>query len=485
MLSAITSVALSKLVEDVGVNLIADLAAHAILSLGQLVIAKDKQPATSQKSLRSAFEKDTSFAAIVQSIPKMLAAHEKTLNAKQVEGFNRFLFSPDLDALIRQIYAARLETSRDNQRLNTIKESFLASLSLYTGFPLDEVAAWGAELFGALEKACSKALDIAIEKGVLSAHEHKSAWRARIIRDEIAAVKKSLDFLTTQQEFDLETVLEFEAKYRRQIEQRHGHIIPPDINRTRKISIDKLYVTPNFGGGLIDAKETRGIDAVGYGGFLSSIYRAVLLGDPGGGKSTFSDKLSYDLAKHYDKRLLSGRHVTPIHVILRDYGKEKGEKNCSILEFIESTAKSRYQVEPPLGAFEYLLANGHAIVIFDGLDELLETRYRREISGDIENFCTVFPAVPIVVTSRQVGYDQAPLDEEMFNVYRLAPWNEAQVETYVENWFKVVGTDLNIEQRKEKVQGFLEESSIVPDLRANPLIRVDVHSISWSGLYPA
>jgi predicted NACHT family NTPase len=106
------------------------------------------------------------------------------------------------------------------------------------------------------------------------------------------------------------------------------------------------------------------------------------------------------------------------------------------LRQIEKMAGSVYQVEPPVGAIEYLLLNGRLLVIFDGLDELLDTSYRQQISANIESFSRSYPATPIPVTSREVGYDQVPLDPDFFEAFRLAPFDEPQVADYVEKWFR-------------------------------------------------
>jgi hypothetical protein len=195
----------------------------------------------------------------------------------------------------------------------------------------------------------------------------------------------------------------------------------------------------------------------------------VLLGDPGGGKSTFATKICHDLSTSYDERLLARRKLTPILVTLRDYGADKKTLKSSILQFIQTTATSRYQLPVPEGTFEYLLLNGRAIVIFDGLDELLDTSYRQEICADIESFCSLYPAVPVVVTSRKIGYEQAPLDEKEYEVFHLAAFDDNQVKEYVEKWFGL-DDDLSADQKKEKVRNFCEESEIVPDLRSNPLM---------------
>ena len=124
---------------------------------------------------------------------------------------------------------------------------------------------------------------------------------------------------------------------------------------------------------------------------------------------------------------------------------------------------------PPPGAIEYLLRNGRALVIFDGLDELLDTSNRQEITKDVESFCVMYPTVPVLVTSREVGYDQAPLNAEYFHTYHLSSFDEAQVREYVTKWFNLVH-NLTEEERHLRIDSFMNESRQVPDLRSNPLM---------------
>jgi hypothetical protein len=199
---------------------------------------------------------------------------------------------------------------------------------------------------------------------------------------------------------------------------------------------------------------------------LSWIQRAVLLGNPGAGKSTFALKLCHDLSTD---STLAGRRVSPILVVLRDYGAQKKDHNISIIQFIQGRSDSWYQITPPPKAFEYLLLNRRGVVIFDGLDELLETSYRREIGDDIEAFCNMYPSTPVIVTSRVVGYEQAPLDPRKFEPYRLADFDDSQVQEYASKWFATDDASTR-EQQGKRTQAFLNESRSVPDLRSNPLM---------------
>src|SRR5262249_47932192 len=153
----------------------------------------------------------------------------------------------------------------------------------------------------------------------------------------------------------------------------------------------------------------------------------------------------------FHERLFAGREITPCLLVLREYGSQKKVTNCSILEFLEQQSSSRYQIKPPPGAFEYLLLNGRLLLIFDGLDELLDTSYRQEITLNVETFCQLYPSVPVLVTSREVGYDQAPLDEKFFDLFRLAPFNDEQIRLYAEKWF-ARDEDYSAEQKIRKAQ---------------------------------
>ncbi|EAM53318.1 NACHT domain-containing protein [Crocosphaera watsonii WH 8501] len=88
---------------------------------------------------------------------------------------------------------------------------------------------------------------------------------------------------------------------------------------------------------------------------------------------------------------------------------------------------------------------------------------------DIESFANFYPSVPILVTSREVGYKEAPLNEEIFNSFSLGSFNDEQVKEYTEKWFKVTIEETE-NKRTKKVEAFLNESKGVPDLQKNPLM---------------
>jgi hypothetical protein len=440
-------------------NGLTTLIAHLGRKGGKLLVGKELY----QRIKRE----ETALYPILKRATEAVAEGIEWNGPPRMEEICLFLSSPEVEAIVRQMYSAKLVREREQNSLELIRREFLTSFSLYVGLEEEKLASLSQHLLDTLIEGCEQVLHMAIDDGILSAHEAKSASRHRMILGELAAIQKNLVLLTAQKISNHKAILEFEKKYRKQVEFRHGHIIPPHFDAARKLPIDALYVKPSF----LTTPKKKGEESqlLNTRDFLSVIYRAVLLGNPGGGKSTFASKLCYDLAIRYEERLCGGREITPILVVLRDYGSEKKARNYSIIQFIEATANSKYQVQPPPEAFEYLLLNGRVMVIFDGLDELLDTSYRQEISSDVESFCALYPSAPALVTSREVGYEQAPLDENRFEIFHLAPFDDNQVREYVKKWFNS-DADLTPEQQKQKTDTFLEESQIVSDLRSNPLM---------------
>lgn len=458
----IDTVILNSLVQGI----ISGVIANGLTIVAGHMISKSDDVSKHKENLQETLEKNSDLATVLREAIVFVAESKQFDDTRKVEKLKLFLTSPDVEAIIRQIYASRLISDDNDNHLESIRSEFLACISLYIDEPQQNLEKLSNHLFDNLLKGCEQAMAIAIDKGILSAHEAKSAARYCVIQDELMGIKRNLAFLSALHKPNVQEILNFEKKYLQQITNRHGYIIPPYFDSARKIPIDDIYVPPNF----ISLKEKgEEIKTLRMSDFLSGIYRAVLLGNPGGGKSTLSGKLCYDLSKRNSERLFARRQITPILIVLRDYGFEKKSHNYSILQFIEITANSKYQAQPPAGAFEYLLLNGHAVVIFDGLDELIDTSYRQEISSDIESFCNLYPSVPVLVTSREVGYEQAPLDNKRFEIFRLAPFDSVQVQDYVKKWF-AADMDLSPEQQKQKIDAFLMESRIVPDLCSNPLM---------------
>ena len=251
------------------------------------------------------------------------------------------------------------------------------------------------------------------------------------------------------------------TRYRWQALQAYGSIEPPDFSRRRKVPIADLYVPPDITvpGAPPNPDDTP--RTVAFDQLVAAIDRTVLLGDPGGGKSTASQVIAHRWASD------PAAHV-PFLVVLRDFAPTDSPAR-SVVEHIEDRLKAFHQCPPPPGAVERLLLSGDAAVIFDGLDELIDTASRLEVTRTIEQFCAQYPLAPVLVTSRLVGYDEAGLDERQFRRYTIAGFDERRARDYVRRWF-AQDADVPDGYAEQLADAFMKESDTVADLRSSPLM---------------
>jgi len=452
-------------IEDALTALVAHVTVGFLHQLGE----GESEVVEKVRRLQQLIDRDTTLTGVIRESVSFMSNEVKS-NKALGQGLRTFFNSPELHAIARQLFAFKLDSTSYSDALSSIRLELRSLLLLFLGTQKDrDIERTTEEVFNAVLKGCERGLQMAIDKGYLSAHEAASTSRHRVVLDELAGIKDNLAFLCGDGIPSVSQIEEFERAFRREVGQNHKSIKPPHFDASKRIAIDRLYVPSDF----IRRPPSRNVQAqadpltVTLADLLEGLHRVVVLGSPGGGKSTLVSKLAHDLSLR--RARVSGRDLTPMVITLRQYGAVKEKQGHSILEFIESTANSDYSVKPPTNAVKHLLLNGRAVVLFDGLDELLDTTRRQRIASDIESFCRAFPSVPVLVTSREIGYLQAPLDETMFDVLRLAPFDQHQVGEYVKKWFSV-GGEFTAEHQRERVSSFLQESERVSDLRSVPLL---------------
>ncbi|MGW0762386.1 NACHT domain-containing protein [Streptomyces sp. NPDC002814] len=259
---------------------------------------------------------------------------------------------------------------------------------------------------------------------------------------------------------------DFEESFKEQVRSLHATMRLPHAGTTRRVAYSRLFVEPTFN--VPDrAQQDQYTDRkASLEGVIRDSHRTVILGDPGGGKSTLSLKLIFDIARRAS-RASSAR--VPFLVILRDYTKDFEAGKTTMLQYLENLCKSPYNMEPASGFVEYALTAGRAFVIFDGLDELIDTSLRRKVVELVESFACKYPMVPILVTTRKVGYEEAPLDENLFNAVQLAQLDDQGVQSYADKWF-ALDSSVEKNRREELAASFYQDSRFVADLTRNPLM---------------
>ncbi len=144
---------------------------------------------------------------------------------------------------------------------------------------------------------------------------------------------------------------------------------------------------------------------VEYKDLSRSFQRVIVLGDPGGGKSTLCQYLCYELSKmlllvEAPKTREAGKEYQlqkiPVRVVLRTFEKaRKTEPQLDLFSFIcreicNTTTLGSERIERTL---QRALEFGHVALAFDGLDEILDTSLRREFVELVVGFATSFHCV--------------------------------------------------------------------------------------------
>jgi hypothetical protein len=247
--------------------------------------------------------------------------------------------------------------------------------------------------------------------------------------------------------------------------------VPQDIVRALSDEASVQY-------GRVD--PVKSLTEYTYSEIRDSFRRVVVLGDPGGGKSTLCQRVCFDLARA--SRLssqFSGRnHVSldeqrvPFRIILRNFEQARSvDPQLDLLTFLVRDLKS-YSSEPDdsiRSVVKYLLHSGRAAIAFDGLDEILDTANRRHYVDLVAAMCDQYPLCPVLVTSRFVGYESAPLPKD-FDKIALLKFDDDEVKDYAHRFMVHIGDKTDNEAEIESVRFLAQTRDNARDLRKNPLM---------------
>ena len=291
--------------------------------------------------------------------------------------------------------------------------------------------------------------------------EGQTAWRLGL-----------LTTLVDRESVDLTRISDDIRRLRTAIAQVYSISSPTHMDTPTVTQIENIYVGPTLVRGAYTPSSYSG-SSYSVPADLSELFgerpRVILIGDPGGGKTSLSNFIGYWLDSSSPAKNLAGAELA-IPITLREHAVEVSRNSgLDILDAIQSTAKSHFQVMLTRAEVEYLCLTGRLLLILDGLDELLELRDRVSVRSSIDAFAALYPQCPIFATSRSIGYEQAALDPSVFTLMKILPFNERQIAEYARKWF-MQSKGLTVLSREALLTSFLDESASLADLRSNPLL---------------
>lgn len=197
-----------------------------------------------------------------------------------------------------------------------------------------------------------------------------------------------------------------------------------------------------FNLGKVTEKKIPGEEAV------TKHSKLLILGKPGAGKTTF--------LKHLAIQCIQGEFqgdLVPWFITLKDFAEADGKPK--LLDYLGSYLKPENQQH-----LEQILNNGKALILLDGLDEVLEGDSKRVIR-EIEQLTNKYPDNQYVLTCRIAAREYT---FEKFTEVEIADFDWQQITTFAHNWFK---------DKPVKPETFLtrlEKDQPIKELVSNPLL---------------
>jgi formylglycine-generating enzyme required for sulfatase activity len=235
--------------------------------------------------------------------------------------------------------------------------------------------------------------------------------------------------------------------------------------------------------------------------------RLVIVGRPGGGKSTLTRHLVTQLALRRLGRedgqtevaeWPAGESPVPVPVVLREFtawlGKKKATKGHEGLlwKYLQDDELPRLGCATAFPALKAVCEQEGGIVFFDGLDEVgfhADNSLRVVISETVADLAKCFKG-RIVVTSRDYAYRQTDrwrLPPQVFPVAALSPFDDGQIREFAGTWYRMVrhtkGWD---EGRAESEAASLSASirkrgGVLRQMAGNPLLLTMIVQVHATG----
>jgi hypothetical protein len=205
---------------------------------------------------------------------------------------------------------------------------------------------------------------------------------------------------------------------------------------------------------------------------LEKFSKLVILGDPGAGKTTLLKYIVLAFAHKQSEKLGLHEDRLPIFIRLYDFISCRSIlRSYSLIDYMYTYAHENLTLDMEKGFFESELEKGNCCVCLDGLDELGEAGVRRLASTVVTSLINRFPKNRYIVTSRIVGYNDAPLDRYEFVHYVILPLLDADIQTFVSKWYLAREKDRSIATtRSENLFNTIIEEPRIKNLAANPLM---------------
>jgi hypothetical protein len=234
------------------------------------------------------------------------------------------------------------------------------------------------------------------------------------------------------------------------------------------------------GGKAPDESQSR---LVPLGKRLGEARRLVVLGDPGAGKTTLlrwlatayllrlkSDSAFKDLP---DVGTLPDEDWLPVLIRCRDLDQTciQGSLDVILRHTLGKAGMSEDEADALREALRDELDAGRALLLVDGLDEIVDPRARAAFCQQIEQFRTSFSKAPIVVTSRIVGYREMGYRiGRSFDHVTVADLGKSEKDDFARRWCALTEPAERRERATEELIEAIHSSERIERLTGNAML---------------
>ena len=279
-----------------------------------------------------------------------------SLSKSETKDLEEFLKSSDFESFVRSI---GLLAAAGKAFLPDQEAALRAFLSkVLPGKADGALAGFARAIAEFIDRAAPDAWQTAAGLGVLGQSWSTESIVQSLVADHVCNARNQLEQRIAANSAPLSEVHAFVERYKRATSVATSRLRPQAINESPSVPITELYVEP-----FVTYVSDKGVKECSRNMLLAASRRSVLLGDPGGGKSTLASRLCYDISSDLlDRNSLDAPELAA-QVVLRDYAQEQRLRPCSIIEYLEAQSKNEFQVEAPTGAFKLLLLSDRKSVV--------------------------------------------------------------------------------------------------------------------------